>query len=126
MKSASHPLTQAVIQQIVKDEAPHGRLGWMLLEWAQDRLDDPARIHLAATATDALRTYEPYWKRLRSTVHEGRTTEGFLLAHVRDLGWMESSAYAATAREAIRNDVVAPLAQHGILVPEAEIYRLLA
>jgi hypothetical protein len=126
MKSATHPLTRSVLEMIVKDEAPHGRFGWLYLEWAQERIDDAERARLAGVAMRFLRRYQHYWKRLRSTVKDGVTSEGFLLAHVRELGWMESSAYGAASREAVRQEIVAPLARHGIELPPADIDEMLA
>jgi hypothetical protein len=58
--------------------------------------------------------YAPLWERLRSRVTDGVTSEGFLLEHVRELGWMESSDYAKTAREAVRREIIQPLARYGI------------
>lgn len=117
LATAAHPLTRSVLERIVRDEAPHGRLGWLYLDWIADDLDDAERARLADVALDAMRSFEPFWKRSRSRVSEGVTTEGFLLSHVHELGWMEASAYAQSAREAMRHDVAAPLARRGIVVP---------
>jgi hypothetical protein len=119
--SAAHPLTRAVLERIVQDEAPHGRLGWLYLDWAEEHLDDVERKRLADVALEALQQFEPFWKRLRSRVSDGVTSEGFLLSQVHELGWMESSAYARTARETIRGDVVAPLARRGIVLPPERV-----
>lgn len=125
-KSATHPLTKAVLDRIVRDEAPHGRFGWLYLDWIGEDLDDAERQRLAAIAQTTLRQFEVYWKRLRSKVVDGVTTEGFLLSDVRQLGWMEAQAYAAAAREAVRDNIVAPLAKYGIEIPADEVRRLLA
>jgi hypothetical protein len=125
LRSASHPLTRGVLERIVRDEAPHGRFGWLYLEWLAEDLDDAERRRLATIAVDTLRVYEPYWKRLRSRVRDGVTSEGFRVEHVTALGWMESQAYATAAREAVRDEVVAPLARFGIEIPAADIARLL-
>lgn len=126
LKSAKHPLTKAVLRRIVKDEAPHGRLGWLYLDWAEDRLDAAERARLARVALETVRAFEPYWRRLKSKVVRGRTTEGFLVAHVRELGWMEAQDYARTARAAMRREVVEPLAKRGIALPKDEVARILA
>lgn len=112
--SATHPLTRAVLQRIVADEAPHGRLGWAYLEWAEDDLDAAERARLADVALETISDLAPLWQRLQSRVVDGITTEGYLLEHVRELGWTESSAYAVRARKAIAEEVAAPLARFGI------------
>src|SRR5262249_17464725 len=68
MRSAAHPLTHAVLEVIVRDEAPHGRLGWLYLDWVAERMDDAERKRLAAAALETLRTLSPVWQRLRSSV----------------------------------------------------------
>ncbi len=123
--SATHPLTRAVLERIVKDEAPHGRLGWLYLEWAEEQLDAAERARLAEVAVDTVAQLAPLWQRLQSRVEEGVTTEGYLLAHVRELGWTESSLYKERARKAIEHDVLAPLARFGIEPSRAHIDALL-
>jgi len=113
-RSASHPLTSQILQVIVEDEAPHGRFGWLYLDWIAEELDEAERTRLATKALATIRQFEPYWKRLRSTVVDGRTTEGFELAHVRELGWMEAQDYAVAAQEAVLDKIVRPLARYGI------------
>ena len=125
MRAAAHPLTRAVLQRIARDEVPHARVGWLFLDWASTRLDDAERARLAAVALDALRDQEPYWKQVRSRVSDGVTSEGFQLLHVRQLGWMEAGEYAAEARRAVREEIVAPLARAGIEIPAAEVATLL-
>lgn len=125
LKSATHPLVSAVLERIVQDEAPHGTLGHHYLSWAAERMDDSERARLSGVAIDALRSLAPLWQRLRSRVVDGVTSEGYLLSHVHQLGWMESSAYAERARRAVRDDVVAPLSRFGIELAAAEIDALL-
>jgi hypothetical protein len=124
--SALHPLTRAVLERIVHDEAPHGRFGFLYLDWAAESLDAAERARLGDVAVAMIARFAPLWQRLISRVDAGITTEGFDLTHVRELGWTESSLYAARARAAIANDVVAPLARYGIVVPEAPLAALLA
>ena len=117
MKSADHPLTRAVLERIVQDEAPHGRFGWLYLEWADDMMDAAERARLAVVAADTLRLFAPFWTRLSSTVKEGVTSEGFRVADVRALGFALSEEYVERARRAVRDEVLAPLARFGITVP---------
>jgi len=101
-----HPLVGAVLERIVRDEPPHARLGWLVLDWAADRLDAPERDRLAEAALDALAPPARQWQALRSQVTGDRTTEGFPLAHVHDLGWLDTPAYVAAARRAARDQVL--------------------
>jgi hypothetical protein len=116
MKSASHPLTRAVLTTIVEDEALHGRFGYLYLEHAAGDLSRAERDRLGRAATETLALYAPLWQRLTSRVVDGRTSEGFLLAHVHELGWLESTAYRALALETIERSVQAPLGRLGIRV----------
>jgi hypothetical protein len=120
-KAATHPLTHAVLDRIVRDESRHARLGWLFLEWAGDRLDAAERERLASVALAALRDESSTWRGLTSRVQDGVTSEGFLLAHVHDLGWMVSDAYVAEAERAVRLDVIAPLARFGIEIPPPDV-----
>lgn len=119
--SATHPLTKQVLERIVADEAPHGRFGFLYLEWAEDQLDATERTRLGEVALETLGDLAPLWQRLTSRVDEGVTTEGFLLEHVRELGWTESSLYKARARRAVLDEVVAPLARFGIELPRERL-----
>lgn len=119
--TAAHPLTRSVLERIVKDEAPHGRLGWLYLDWASERLDDAERARLGEVALDTLEQLAPLWRRLQSRVADGYTTEGYLLSHVHELGWTESSAYRARARAAVRDEVLAPLGTYGIVPDDARV-----
>ncbi len=125
-QSALHPLTKQVLQRIVHDEAPHGRFGFLYLDWASEQLDDAERARLATIAANTIELFAPLWQRLTSRVHDGVTTEGYLLDHVRELGWTESSLYATRARAAIEDEVIAPLAKYGIAVPRDRLAKLLA
>ncbi len=124
--SALHPLTKQVLQRIVHDEAPHGRFGFLYLDWATEQLDAEERARLGDIAVDTIAQFAPLWQRLTSRVHDGITTEGFQLEHVRELGWTESSLYATRARRAIEQEVVVPLAKYGIELPTDRLAALLA
>lgn len=117
LKAARHPLTRAVLQKIVQDEALHGQLGWMYLDWIGHELDASERERLGRVAAETLRTYAPIWERLRSRAADGVTTEGYELEHIHELGWMEAQAYRALAFESVEAAVKQPLARYGIAVP---------
>jgi hypothetical protein len=53
------------------------------------------------------------------------TTEGYRIEDVRELGWTESSQYASRARKAVADDVAAPLARFGIVLPPERLEPLL-
>jgi hypothetical protein len=124
-QSAMHPLTKQVLERIVHDEAPHGRFGFLYLDWAADQLDAAERARLADVAITTIGELAPLWQRLVSRVEDGVTTEGYRIEHVRELGWTESSLYRTRARAAIRDEVVAPLARYGIEVPPERLASLL-
>jgi hypothetical protein len=123
--SATHPLTRAVLERIVADEAPHGRLGWLYLEWAADRFDPAERRRLGEVALETLADLAPLWQRLTSRAVDGLTSEGYRLEHVRELGWTESSRYKERARAAVEEEVVRPLARFGIELPRERLDILL-
>jgi hypothetical protein len=123
--SATHPLTKKVLERIVIDEAPHGRLGFLYLEWLDDRLDAAEKTRLADVTVDTIASLAPLWQRLQSRVVDGVTTEGYRLEHIRELGWTESSLYKERARKAVNEDVLLPLAKFGIHPDEARIATLL-
>jgi hypothetical protein len=116
MNSASHPLTKAVLTTIVQDEALHGRLGFLYLDWVGPELSLSERSRLGQIAAQTLAEYTPLWERLHSTVVDGVTSEGFLIEHVNEMGWMESQRYGELARKSVDRCVRGPLAKHGIRV----------
>ncbi len=112
MQVAAHPLTRAVLERIVQDEAPHARLGWLFLEWAAERIDDRERARLARVTLAALAAYRGYWETPPAPPGE----EVWLTGQLHELGWMEPAAFAAAARRAARERVAAPLVALGIEV----------
>jgi hypothetical protein len=116
LRSATHPLTRAVLTTIVDDEALHGRFGYLYLDHTATDLSPAERDRLGQAASETLRTYAPLWEKLTSRAIDGVTSEGFLLDHVRELGWMESTEYRALALATIERAVKAPLARFGIRV----------
>ena len=116
MRSAAHPLTRAVLTTIVEDEALHGRFGFLYLEHLAADLGAAERDRLGRAASETLASYAPLWQRLTSHVVDGVTREGFLLAHVRELGWLESTEYRALALATLDRAVRGPLGNLGIRV----------
>ncbi|HZO12377.1 MAG TPA: ferritin-like domain-containing protein [Polyangiaceae bacterium] len=105
LRAATHPLTRAVLERIVRDEAPHARLGWLLLDWSRDRLGGEERAQLSMVAREAVDNCARQFRAL------GKVTD---TAQLHALGWMEPSAYREAAERALWNDVVVPLARRGI------------
>jgi hypothetical protein len=119
MKSATNRLTKAVLRTIVAEEAPHARLGWLYLDWAAPALGQAERARLGRAAKDTIDHYAELWDRLTSRAEDGLTSEGFRLDDIRELGWMESSAYVALARATVASEIVPRLATYGIAVTHA-------
>jgi len=118
MRSAAHPLTRAVLGRLARDEVAHARFGWLYLEWVGERLDAAERDRLAQVAADGLADYAAELRPPEGRAEDGVTPEGFLVRHIHELGWMEASEYAAVARRAVNDRVVARLARHGIEVSD--------
>jgi hypothetical protein len=114
LRSAAHPLSRAILTKIVQDEALHGKFGFLYLGWIGGELRPAERDRLGRAARETLDAYRPLFEGVQSRVTDGITSEGFRLEHVRELGWMEASAYRALALETIEDAVRAPLARAGI------------
>lgn len=103
----THPVIRSVLERIVRDEGPHSQLGWWVLDWAQP--DDPLRARLAVVAERALRRHLAQLDQLPDDPIDA--------SDVHALGWMTASEWAETARAAIADAVIAPLARYGIELP---------
>lgn len=108
MKASTHPLTRSVLEQIVKDEAEHGRLGWMYLDWIGDSLDDQERRRLAVAAQDTAGGLRRVWEETPARGEEDPRAS--------DMGWIAAEQYSEHARQALERDVFARLAEYGIVV----------
>jgi hypothetical protein len=105
-RASTHPLIRAVMQRIVKDEAAHGRFGWLFLDWALPLLDGDARAHLLAIAADEIGKLRASWDAIVPGDED--------VADVHALGWMESRAYVELARRSLVSDVLEPLRARGL------------
>jgi hypothetical protein len=114
LRATSHPLTGAVLERIVRDEPAHAEVGWRLLEWADGWLDDEGRAHLGRAAREAIDDAMPAASASRAV--DGVTTEGWSVADVNALGWMEAGDYTMLCADVLQRDVIAPLARFGISV----------
>jgi hypothetical protein len=107
-RAADHPLTRAVLARIVRDERPHARLGWLVLDWCGARVD---RARLGRVAARAIAAYAPLW--------DGPVCADAPLEHRRLAGWMTEDELRAALTTAVRDGVIAPLATRGIDVAGA-------
>ena len=125
MKSSTHPLIKRVFEQIVKDEALHGRLGFLYLEWVDEFLDDKERARLGYCAGDTLLQLSQLWRNLKSRVVGDRTSEGYKVEDIHKLGWMVSSDYKQVAENSVRIEVVKPLSEFAIHIPSEMLEQIL-
>lgn len=126
LRAAAHPLTRAVLETILADEARHRRFGGLYFEWVGDRLGDAERTRLAGVLLDALRNHQRFWKRKAEPIVSGRTVTGYSVTDLHELGWMESERAVPLARKVVEEDILAPMAALGITLAEADRTELLA
>ena len=62
LESTTHPLTRAVYETILRDEARHRRLGGLYFEWALSRIDEAELARLGRVLHEALKAFAPFWK----------------------------------------------------------------
>jgi hypothetical protein len=109
MRAATNPLTRAVLTQIVKDEAMHGKLGWMYLDWVAPSLDEAECARLGRAAADTAAGVRRIWEHRRVPAIErpdpGRS----------DMGWMDSLSYVERATKTLADEVFGRLAEYGIV-----------
>lgn len=104
-RAAGSRTIEAVISRILRDEAQHAELGWWFLDWAELTGDELA--HLGKVAGATIRSFSVLFGR------ECAQTEG--------LGALPCSRFDGTFLDAVTKDVVAPLAERGIVVPESDV-----
>ncbi len=98
-----HAVMRAALRRIVKDEAAHARLGWILLDWADELVDEGTRRRIRERVGAAIARRQP-------------------LAHgaPRDddgdpVGWLPAAVYAKMAPTVWRDEVCQPLRERGYL-----------
>jgi len=104
--ASKHPLIRGVLARIVKDEAAHGQLGWLFLDWADERFTDRQRQRLAEVARETIVAVVKRWEQITPTAPTPLDAD--------TLGWMESTRYLALARRSLATHVLAPLRERGI------------
>lgn len=108
---AATPLVRAVLARIVDDEGPHAQLGWWFLEWAE--LDDDDRAALGLAAAEEIGHARRMAEAPTSVAADGVTSEGFRLADVHALGWIDTEAWRPITLAALAR-VEERLARFGI------------
>jgi hypothetical protein len=111
---ASPPLVRAVLSRLLADEGPHSRIGWWLLDWADERLTSDDRGRLAELAMGVIEVYVPLWQDPSCARCAAPTALG---AH--------DEQGKAALREALKNNVAAPLAARGIVLDPERLARAL-
>ncbi|MDP9148690.1 MAG: diiron oxygenase [Myxococcota bacterium] len=120
-ESTSHPLTRAVYESMLRDEARHQDLAKLYFEWAIDRLDDFELKRLGAVLLDALRELDPVWK-----PHALSAKANLPVDALHALGWLEPARFAPVARDVVVRDILEPLARIGIVISKGDREALLA
>jgi hypothetical protein len=110
--AAGSPTIEAVITRILKDEAHHAQLGWWFLDWAE--LTDDNRAQLGRVAGSALRGFERIFAAQCAT------------ESIAGLGRLDCARFDTAFLNAVRDDVVRPLAQRGLIVPASDLDALVA
>jgi hypothetical protein len=122
MRTTTHPLTRAVYERIVADESLHHRLGGLYLDWASPRFDDAERERLAGVALSTLESLATTFRPPTGAPKRRTAT----LEQIQTIGWVETPRFKAAVESAVRDDIVAPLARYGIVVPQAGVDALFA
>lgn len=117
LRLPSHPLIAGVNEVIMKDEARHQRLGALYLDWASEDWDDTTRARLARVTEDTLSGLSPFWTGEPSPVTQGITGRGFRVDHLHELGWLESARAQPLAKK-VAQELLEPLAEHGVVISE--------
>jgi hypothetical protein len=115
LKLESVPLIRAVNEIVMADEARHKRLGALYLEWASEDWDDEERARLCRVLEDTMKGLSPMWSGTPSPVEDGVTSGGLRVAHLHELGWLESARALPLARE-VAQELLVPLERHGLSV----------
>jgi hypothetical protein len=121
-EATTHPLTRAVYETILRDEARHRRLGGLYFEWAHAKLDDAELARLGRVLHAGLTALSPFWRPTAAA----RARADAIAEDLPALGWLGATRFAPVAREVVVRDILDPLATIGIVVSAEERAALLA
>ena len=110
---ATAPLVRAVLDRLLADEGPHGRLGFWFLEWASESLTHAERADLARLALTTIEVYAPLWQE----------DECASCAPPIGLGGHDAIGRRAL-RDAVIKKIARPLAKHGIVLDPVRLAAL--
>jgi hypothetical protein len=99
---ATHPLLRRVRGMLAKDEAAHGRFGWMVLEHLVPELDERELDFLRAAAKSAL-------ERLRNRAERVRAQPKEMFGEISALGAFAPDEYRDLALRTIDRQIVSKL-----------------
>jgi len=103
---AGSRLVDAALRRIVADESSHAQLGWWFLDWADARMGDRERAHLATVAGQAIEAFAPL-------LGAACTDSG--------LGVVACDRYDGAFAAAVSEHVARPLAERGIVLPPSAL-----
>ena len=63
-RAATLPVLKKVHGSLARDEAAHGRFGWLFFEWAAPRMSDADRLALVRLANEELARHRGIWSAL--------------------------------------------------------------
>jgi hypothetical protein len=121
-EATTHPLTRAVYETILRDEARHRRLGGLYFEWALARIDETELARLGRVMHTALEGFAPFWRPSAAARDRAEIAPDDLQA----LGWLGATRFAPVAREVVVRDILDPLATIGITISDEQRAALLA
>jgi hypothetical protein len=126
LRVAAHPLTRAVLETILADEARHRRFGSLYFEWAVDRLDDAERARLSRVLHHALTEHSAFWRPAPSVAPDRKRGGGYKAHDLHELGIQEAARAIPLARKVVEEDILAPMAELGITLAHEERQGLFA
>jgi hypothetical protein len=107
LRRASHPVTRAVLERMVRDEALHGHFAALFLDWISPDLDGAERGHLGRIAAAALAEIRAGLDAIASRAPDAHAAE-----HLHALGWMSLAVYREAALSAIEQEIVPLLTRY--------------